>query len=152
MKTYCINLKRSPDRRAHCEALFADMIMDVEFIEGLDGLSFSPPNTILGNFLSHELIWLKIIASKSTEPVMILEDDCEFESNAMVAAHYLQNSPHIAYDVAMFGYWNPSGAPETTFLIDPKFRVIYGGDYRSTVGYMVNGHLSARKLLATLTK
>ena len=150
MKIYCINLERSPDRRAYCENLFAEMGADVLFIKGIDGQHLTPPNNIKGNFDSHRLIWNKIAHTNSPEPVMILEDDCIMDTGVLILAEYLKRAYHISYHVAMFGYWNPSGAPDTSIMIDTKFKVIYGGDYRSTVGYVVNGAKTARLLLKTL--
>jgi len=81
MKYYCINLKKSIDRRENMEIQFKRENLDVEFIEAVDGreLRIQPENNItVGDFScasSHRKIYTKII--EEGHPMSIVfEDQC----------------------------------------------------------------------------
>lgn len=145
MKMYCINLERSPDRKAHCEKLFASLKLNVQFWPATDGQKLTPPDNVRGCALSHLFIWRHILRQKINKPVLILEDDCQLYGASVFRALDTINYPH--YDVYMLGYWNPNGVPDKRTQIDGKWMMIEGGDYRSTVAYVVNGAKASKKLL-----
>lgn len=90
MKTYVVNLRRSPDRRAHVLAELGRAGLDYELVEGVDGrdLDVSDPQLVAPEFssrpsfrpgaagcsLSHMAAYRRILASEASE-ALIVEDD-----------------------------------------------------------------------------
>lgn len=96
MKIYCVNLKRSHERRKAMEAQFAKYGLEHEFIEAVDGSQLTDEYVRkvyslwrtrfrrgkglsrgeIGCALSHIGIWKRVIADG--EPVIVFEDDITF--------------------------------------------------------------------------
>ncbi|XP_066250477.1 glycosyltransferase 25 family member [Euwallacea similis] len=99
-KIFMINLKRRSDRRKRMQLCFEELGLMVEIIDAVDGkllndsilqhLEFMPdfqdpyhkrPMKLgeIGCFLSHYLIWIKVIEN-NYKSVLVLEDDLRFET------------------------------------------------------------------------
>lgn len=90
MKTYVVNLARSPERRAHMVGELRRAELDHEFVEGADGraldlsdVSIVDPtflqdgpfwSGVVGCSLSHLMVYSKILESDA-ETALVLEDD-----------------------------------------------------------------------------
>lgn len=73
MKTFCINLKRSKDRKSYINEIFEDVALPKpQFIQAIDYTTnnISPAEAC---FTSHQLAWQR--ATKEKAPVLIIEDD-----------------------------------------------------------------------------
>lgn len=90
IKYYCINLERRQDRKDSMLRQFSEQKIDVEFVKAVDGKLLEPSNElkelfrdndfhyrrgVIGCAMSHINLWKQIVASDSSEPVCIFEDD-----------------------------------------------------------------------------
>ncbi len=90
IKYYCINLERRQDRKDSMLRQFSEQKIDVEFVQAVDGKLLEPSDElkelfrdndfhyrrgVIGCAMSHINLWKQIVASDSSEPVCIFEDD-----------------------------------------------------------------------------
>lgn len=110
MKAYCLNLKRSTDRRAKMEAQFEREGLEVEFIEAVDAATFPPefkPMQARGDFAcasSHRKMYKKMI-EEGHEMALVFEDQCKLMegfSNALATIQLPER-----WDIIYLGYTGP---------------------------------------------
>lgn len=101
---YCVNLARRTDRREHAEQEFKKHGLDVEFVEGVDGLT-DDIRPQWATVLSH----LSIIKRAKSEYIFICEDDVTFKDGLWEKMGYVENS-ELEFDVFYVGGWCQSEA------------------------------------------
>lgn len=99
MPKYCINLARRMDRREHAEAEFKNLGLDVEFVDGVDGLT-DDIRPQWATVLSH----LSIIKRATSEYIFICEDDVTFREGFWGKIKYVEDSG-VEFDVFYVGGW-----------------------------------------------
>jgi hypothetical protein len=152
---YCISLARRADRWEQAAAQFAEMGLEVERFEAVDGrtlegvpdrLDLAMPSSsipaVVGCSLSHRLA-LADAAEKGYERVLVLEDDVEFAPDADAQfSRYIGQVPDDWMMLYLGG--NHQGGIEA---VAPNVARI-GGTY-TTSSYAVTGSM-ARSLLGAL--
>lgn len=140
MKIYCVNLKRSHERRKAMEAQFAKYGLKHEFIEAVDGSQLTDEHVRkvyslwrtrfrrgkglsrgeIGCALSHIGIWKRVIADG--EPVIVFEDDITFcdgiKDGLSKIVAYLATAREPTL-VKMSGW--PGGNTETGEFVDKSY-------------------------------
>lgn len=129
MRTFCISLPETVERRAKAKSHFDNIGLDVEFIYGINaetaGLVTTHPYEVdnpgsgyimlpkhVGLCLSHYMIW-QICLSMKEDRYLILEDDALFYDDWFPRLEKaLVDTPADA-DILMIGHCNATNKPKT---------------------------------------
>lgn len=163
MKIFCINLERSPERRARMEAAFARLAINAVFEPGIDAAAgqhlpyvertrrarwwrsraFLPGE--IGCFASHYRLWEKCAAGG--EPFVILEDDIEVDDDFAECLSLAER--HIeGFGLIRLSVLSPEKPKETLLDIGGGRRFVrFLKSPWGTQGYMLSP-AAARRLLA----
>ena len=105
---FCINLKRSSDRKQKMLKEFAKFGKEVTFIDAVDGNTIldenNQPDYIKACAMSHFNIYKKI-AHEKIPYAMICEDDIKFKLNHHKLSKYIQQVPKD-FDICYLYYSN----------------------------------------------
>lgn len=114
MKIYCINLKRSTDRKTFQLEQARSLGLEIEFVDAVDFMSLAEDELIeaaqcwtrpivgkdVGCFHSHRNAWR--LVAEGTEPAIIMEDDVVFSDDlpSVIEALQAENFPdYRVYDL-----------------------------------------------------
>jgi len=117
LKVYCISLKRREDRKEKISARLNELGIEFEFFDGVDGrdidLKTNLPKGAIGCNLSHINLYLKL--RNEVSPILVLEDDAEFEDD--IISQF--NSIEIPDDWALL-YFGGNHNGENLDMINPR--------------------------------
>ncbi|KAK0177237.1 hypothetical protein PV328_001313 [Microctonus aethiopoides] len=166
---YMINLVRRPERRARMHHCFDELGIDAETIDAVDGRSLNEsildkwgvkmmpdyadpyhkrPMKMgeIGCFLSHFLIWNKMI-DNGYDKIMVLEDDVRFEPFFRHKVNFIMNEIEklsIKWDLIYLGRKRMQIEEET--LVEGSNHLVHAGYSYWTLGYILSSS-GAKKLL-----
>lgn len=147
MKTLCINLKRSRDRKNYINGIFENVTLPKpKFINAIDYKTngIKPAEAC---FASHQLAWNKV--SKEKAPVLIIEDDVVLHpAFAHHAIKAFNESINLNFGVLLFGYQLKKLPMFTS--VSEKIRMVFSENekvkFNGAYGYLLSPD-AAKKLL-----
>lgn len=168
-RIFMINLKRRPERREKMEQLFAELGIEAEYFEAVDGKELTEDRLTemgvrflpgyedpyhhramtmgeIGCFLSHYSIWVTMVR-KGLKEVLILEDDIRFEPYFRHNAVRVLNQARsvVEYDLIYFG--RKRLKEESEPWVTDADSLVHAGYSYWTLGYVLSLQ-GALKLLA----
>jgi glycosyl transferase family 25 len=156
MKTYLINLDRSPGRLAHMDAQLTRLGLSYERVPAFDGQSLTDGEMAeadpsmsrgeIGCFLSHCLVWQRI-ASRPDAYAAVLEDDIHLAPDIVEFVSDWQWIPPGIDIVKLETMWKPVEIETASLATRGKYRLArLRSTHPGAAGYII----SARAAVALL--
>jgi len=130
IKTFCITLKTTPERKAKAAEHFAERgLIDVTFFEGIDNRAFGLKSTIkdmspgqVGCILSHYMLWQTMTHMEGFTEAVVLEDDVRLHNDFADEVRGIQKYAPKDWEFIYLGHCFPTFAPTRTCLKLPRFQ------------------------------